>query len=54
MCGFCVVGVFVCVGCVMCMCMCWFLMCGCVMCGFCNMWFCVYVGFVMCGCLYVV
>ena len=28
-----------------------FVMCGCVcMCGFCNVWVCVCVGFVMCGC----
>ena len=42
MCGFCNVWVCVCVG---------FVMCGCVcMCGFCNVWVCVCVGFVMCGC----
>ena len=29
-----------------------FVMCGCVcMCGFCNVWVCVCVGFVMCGCV---
>jgi hypothetical protein len=40
--GFCNVWVCVCVG---------FVMCGCVcMCGFCNVWVCVCVGFVMCGC----
>ena len=41
MCGFCNVWVCVCVG---------FVMCGCVcMCGFYNVWVCVCVGFIMCG-----
>jgi len=45
MCGFCNVGVCVCVG---------FVMCGCVyVCGFCNVWACVRVGFVMFGSVYV-
>ena len=43
--GFCSVWVCVCVG---------FVMCGCVCrCGFCNMWVCVCVRFVMGGCVYV-
>jgi hypothetical protein len=62
MCGFCNVCVYVCV------CVGWFVMCGCVyvgfvmcgcvyvgfvMCGFYNVWVCVCVGgFVMCGCVY--
>ena len=49
MCGFCNVLVYVCVGFVMCGCVC----VGFVMCGFCNVWVCVCVGFVMCGCVYV-
>ena len=45
MCGFCNVWICVCVG---------FVMCGCVcMCGFCNVWVCVCVDFVTCGCVYV-
>jgi len=45
MCGFCNVRTCVCVG---------FVMCGCVcVCGFCNVWMCVCVGLVMCGCVYV-
>ena len=44
MCGFCNEWECVCVG---------FVMCGCVcMCGFCNVCACVCVGFVMCGCVY--
>jgi len=47
MCGFCNVLLCVCVG---------FVMCGCVcvcMCGFCNVLLCVCVGFVICCCVYV-
>ena len=44
MCGFCDVWVCVCVGFVMCECVC--------MCGFFNVWVCVCVGFVMCECVY--
>jgi hypothetical protein len=47
MCGFCNVWVCVCVGFVMCGCMC-VLVC---MCGFCNVWVCVCVCFFMCGCV---
>jgi hypothetical protein len=42
MCGFCNVWVCVCVGFVMCGCVCIY--------GFCNVWVCVYMGLVMCGC----
>ena len=43
MCGFCNVCVYVCVGFVMCKCVC--------MCGFCNVCVCVRMGFVMCACV---
>ena len=54
MCGWVYVWVCVCVGFVLCGCVCvyvWVLYCvGECMCGFCNVWVCVCVGFVMCGC----
>ena len=53
-CGFCNVWVRVCVGFVICGCLCVFFLCVSVcMCGFCNVWLCVCVFFVMFGCVYV-